>query len=291
VSYISKPGRRRHIILPLLSLLLPCGLAAQVGFRQTVELAVRQGVTTDLAPVTRDNIRTACTEVRRVDLLQMGVSGVLGESPASSGRDFPPVTYNATDGKTVTEWARSLSAQHTEAMRQAPMAPSWKTLSDPAVCGAVAYVALQGVNFQIALVHEQQTVAQKLVNVESLRVVAGVDGLGALTRAKLLVARTQMLEASLEISATELRRALAQLTGLPEDKSGPVADSMPSLPEPFATDAETKANITRLTAARTVAQLEYAVAHLDRMQARVKIVIGKATVQDLLTAYINNTRG
>src|SRR5947209_15887589 len=106
---------------------------------------------------------------------------------------------------------------------------------------SLAYAELAKVNSQLQSLQQQEQSALKLVGIENERVQAGIDNPVLLTRAKLDEARTRMRSAELEGAALQLRRQLADLTGLPTQEIEPIAESIPPMPDNSAVEVAQEA--------------------------------------------------
>ncbi|HUK88441.1 MAG TPA: TolC family protein [Terriglobales bacterium] len=95
---------------------------------------------------------------------------------------------------------------------------------------ALVYAELDKLSSTLHLLQEQAGSAQRVEQVVSMRVQAGVDNELEITRAKLTAARVRLSLADAESRATVLRARLAQLTGLPADSIETVTESIPELP-------------------------------------------------------------
>jgi hypothetical protein len=255
---------------------LPRGLAAQVSFREAVELAAKRSVAVPDDFARQDTYDDSCDDTvsnfaERADNLAWV------DSLGSTTKQYPPP---------VTKSPTVLLPKSREAKSQAPVLPPDVLRRHAVLCTALAYAKLAAINSQMAILRGQEVTAERLLKVEIQRVVKRMDDPVVLSRAKLLLARTRMLAAKLECSALRSRKQLAELTGLPQGKIELVADSVPPLLEVSSADIEMRACMRQVSAARDVAQLEHVLVRTQRMSTRGKVVTGKANLGDLLAAYI-----
>jgi len=96
---------------------------------------------------------------------------------------------------------------------------------------SLAYMQLDILTSQLAVLHRQQDEARHLENIVAQRAQQGVDSQMEVTRARLATARVRMRVADLEGSADLQRQKLSQLTGLPAQNIETVPESIPKLPE------------------------------------------------------------
>jgi hypothetical protein len=275
VEAVCHAAFRRLLSLALVAAFSPSGVAAQLTFQKALDLSVQQRSV---------HVTAGCSEVPRSDL-QIAAGPGLGDAP----EDF----------LTLSDTSSSVSGPNIQHLRPKPAQPSQSALAQPNAsirldegqsrsairCAAVAFVELAKVDLEISTLRGQQKAAERLVSIESRRVVARVDNPAALMRAKLFAARTKMWTAELDDAALRLREELADLTGLPEEQIELVDDTIPPWPHVSTTDPELEAIMNQSAASRDVAQLEFALARIQRMSTNGKMVIGKAKWSDLVTAY------
>lgn len=95
----------------------------------------------------------------------------------------------------------------------------------------ITYIQLDTLTSRMRLLSQQQSEADRLVNVVTERMKAGVDTQMDLTRAKLAAAQVLMRQADAEGAAAVLRERLAQLIGLPANSIETVTESIPEIPD------------------------------------------------------------
>ena len=154
------------------------------------------------------------------------------------------------------------------------------------LCSAIAYVKLVNISARLSLLKKQDESAKRLLAIEVRRVVAGVDNSALLTRAKLLEARTRMEVVGLEIAQRRMLTAIANLTGIPVGVNDLVPDSVPLVPTKRAAEGGARSGVEQMTAIRDVAQLEYATEQGNRLRVTQKMMLGKASIGDLVAAHI-----
>ena len=272
------------VLLPSLSL---SAFAAQLTFRQAVQLAAPRRAAVALPSADQTKAYEACADAGDFRALQMATSSVFGgspDSPSAQAGTFPSAFDTATQ-RLFMKSLQDLLMRFTEEGSQASV-QSTQQIRDAVLCTAVAYAELDKVDSQTYSLRRQETAVERLLNIEARRVVARADNPLVLTRAKLLAARTRMWAAGLEDSERQLRKQLADLTGLPEEEIAPVSDSMPPLPNTEIDADWLQAPMRQLAAARDVAQLEDVLARAYRMKTRVNVVLNTATLGDLVAAYI-----
>jgi hypothetical protein len=155
-----------------------------------------------------------------------------------------------------------------------------------ALCAAQTYVQLATVDAQIEAIRDQQRATARLVKIEKNRVHEKVDDPDRVTRARLYEARASLWSIELERFASGLRVQLSVLTGLQPAEAVTVRSSIPALPVIMKGGREEQGYLREVLAARDVVQLEYELAHSNRMELTGRIAVGTANLADLVTAYI-----
>lgn len=244
-------------LLPLLSL---TGRAAPLTFRHALELAAQHSAAIADASLDQDDVYEDCADIGNPSLLRLALGSALGDSS-----NFQP---DFTLQRLLVRSASKSLSKSAEMQRE----PAWtndERRGYAVLCTAVAYAEWAKVNSQVHVLESQEIAAGRLLKIESQRVVKKIDDPAALTRAKLLSARTRLWRAEVDGSLRQVRKRLADLTGLPENEIEAVADSMPSLPDLTNTPVPLNADIKQLAPARDVAQLEQSgVAHQENANAR-----------------------
>ena len=261
-------------LLPLLSL---TGRAAPLTFRHALELAAQHSAAIADASLDQDDVYEDCADIGNPSLLRLALGSALGDSS-----NFQP---DFTLQRLLVRSASKSLSKSAEMQRE----PAWtndERRGYAVLCTAVAYAEWAKVNSQVHVLESQEIAAGRLLKIESQRVVKKIDDPAALTRAKLLSARTRLWRAEVDGSLRQVRKRLADLTGLPENEIEAVADSMPPLPDLTNTPVPLNADIKQLAPARDVAQLEQVASHTRRMQTLGLMALSKATLGDLLANYI-----
>ena len=105
---------------------------------------------------------------------------------------------------------------------------------------ALVYAELDKLTSTLHVLQEQTNSAQRVEQVVTMRVQAGVESEMEVTRAKLTAARVRLSLADAESRAAVLRTRLAQLTGLPADGLETITESIPELPPVQAEEVSEK---------------------------------------------------
>ncbi len=162
---------------------------------------------------------------------------------------------------------------------------------------AIEYVQLSWVSLQLKVLKQEHETAVRMVAIEKMRVVVGVDEDVSLIRARLLEAQSRARVAVLESEELELREDLSYLTGLPDDQIETIPGSVPPLrveagtsasgqtiqPHCYIVIAKLQASVKELAAARDAAQLTYLLVERDAIRTAG---LGKATLRKELASQV-----
>ena len=228
--------KRIQRICVLLAVIATCVYASAepLPFRRAIELALRHSTIMGAAAADQIRARAAYLEARGTYIPSATVGSGLAKSwgfPLSIEGSAPSVVNMNVQSMVVnfgqrefvkaarTEW--DSSNLNTEDKRQQAVLDA-----------AVAYVQLDRVQSQLALLRQQQEAAQRAEQITAQRVKAGVESQVDETRSRLNSARVRLRLAETEGLADELRTQLSQLTGVPAARIETVTESIPALPAP-----------------------------------------------------------
>jgi outer membrane protein TolC len=207
--------------------------ADPVTFRQAVELALRHSGTMVMASADQQHAHADYLELRNNYLPQMTAGSGLGYSygypmsiegaaPTIVSVDTRQYVFNAANYKFMKaakiDW--QAAGFNIQDKRNQVI---FETASD--------YAQLDELAASLKVLRQQEQSAQRMEQITSERVQAGVDSEVALTKAKLATARVEMHLAQSEGAADVLRLRLSQLTGLAPESIETVTESVPKLPE------------------------------------------------------------
>ena len=207
--------------------------ADPVTFRQAVELALRHSGTMVMASADQQRAHADFLELRNNYLPTITAGSGLGYSygypmsiegaaPTIVSVDTRQYIFNAANYKFMKAARIDWQASGLN-MQDKRNQVIFETASD--------YAELDKLSASLKVLRQQEQSAQKMEQVTSERVQAGVDSDVALTRAKLATARVEMHLAQSEGAADVLRLRLSQLTGLAPQSIETVTESVPKLPE------------------------------------------------------------
>jgi hypothetical protein len=265
--------RRVWVLWFLLAMFAPSALA-QLTFRRAAELAQSHSETDSTESLCNADIEASHAALLRVAMNARFTDPI--NTVALSG--IPVPLLQAVNGRTFSD--PSLR------MDQAPVSPILNRRQNLLWCALTTYAELAQVASQTKVVERQRTAVDRLLDVESRRVVKKLDEPVGLIRARYFAARTQLSEARLKAAERHLQEKLAMLTGLQPGEVGVIAGAIPSPPETFNDDVRFQSTVLQLASARDVAQLAFVLAVVYRDSIRVKIVLGRAHFSELLIAYV-----
>ena len=247
--------------------------AAQLTFKQAVELAARHGIRAAVAVTDQEKAYQAYMDFNRLSV---------PHSPLGSAADYSAEFGNALDGSAdVTSQAlinlAPISIGRASQALQLEDFAEQDQYRHALLDASIMYAQLSWLNLHLHVLKQQRESAAKLVNVEKMRVSVEVDGEVSLIRARLLEAQTRIRSAKLEGDTLALRNDLAELTGLPEEQIEPIPESIPPLPETEELAAEQttrhgeaeklQQTVKELIATRDAAQLAYVLVQRDAIRA------------------------
>jgi outer membrane protein TolC len=150
---------------------------------------------------------------------------------------------------------------------------------------STAYLELDTLNQELASAREQETYANRLVEIEQQRAEAGVDPLSDLLQAKLTAAQLKLKRLHLETRAGTIAQQLSSLTGLPAASIVTDHSSIPAIPAVKASDARPLAGIQ---SASFLAVSKQYVAKGDEDHRRMFPEIGFGVQYNRNTTLLNN---
>jgi len=255
------------LIFTVLALLAGNAWAEPLTFRSAIELAARHSSAVAAASADQEKAYQAYVETKSLYLPRMFVGSAIGYSAGFplSMEGAAPSIFNVTSQQFLLNPAQRSFVNSARAQWQASILSQADQRRQAVLETAVAYVDLRKINLQLHVLRGQREAAPRLVHIEAERIRAGVDSSSSLMRAKLIEAQTRMRSAELEGSALQLRKRLADLTGLPEQEIEPIPDSIPPLPDEATVSAVEEASNNDLRVKVAVQQ-----AHASALRAQAE---------------------
>ncbi len=252
-------------------LLLGCGLLSATGradplpFRRAMELAQKRGAAS-VASAEQQRAYAGYLEARNMFLPQLIVGSGLaktygfplsieGAAPSAFSVNYQSYLFNPAQRQFMKsaklDWQASTASNADQ--RNANLLEA-----------ALTYIQLDNITSRIHVLQQQQTEAQRLVEIVTDRVRAGVQSDMDLTRAKLQAAQVRLSLAQAAGNADVLRERLGQITGLPAETIETVTETIPEIPD-VSTEQNLVANVLAMNPALKAAE-DTAAARVARAQ-------------------------
>lgn len=200
---------------------------AQVSLATVVDLAMRNSPAVKIANANVQRATAGLQESRDAYLPNLLLGSNIGYSYG-----FPvgqPSVFNVTSNSMLLSFSQPDYIRAARASLQSSQLNLKDSEEQVAMDTALAYLQLDHDLQLIAAQQEEKVFADKLVDIQRDRLLAGVDSRSVLTRAELTSAQIDARRLQLEDDVNLMREKLAHLTGLPP--SGFLTDSK-SIPPP-----------------------------------------------------------
>lgn len=243
------------VLAVMVAMCLPGIAEAQVSLRTVVDLAQKNstGVRAAMADVNKADAVLSETEdaVIPAVIFNTGLPvfpevGFTGSPPSIWSATVQSLVYSIPQKKYIDAGRKGL---------QAAKARLKDAQEQVALDCSTAYIELDTVNQELALVHDEQQDAGRLVDIEQQRTEAGVDPLSDLLQARLTAAQMKLKRIHLESRAANLSNQLSAFTGLPLGSIKVDHASIPPIPE-MRGDAPRR-KIQSVNAAELIARSKY----------------------------------
>jgi len=264
----------------------PVAASAQVSLRTVIELAQQNSSTVKLADADVAKARAAVAESQDAFIPSLSFGSGLPAFPEVGFTGSLPTIWDATIQSMVFSMPQIRYVQAARAGLRAAQLSEKNARDQVALDASLAYVELDTVTSELDAAHQQETYANRLVEIEQQRADAGVDPLSELLQDKLTAAELKLKRLHLETRAATLAKQLATLTGLPVGSITPDHASIPEIPAVTADDSPRQA--PGVDSAIMVARSKERVAKAD--QERVwfpQIAFG--VIYNRNTTLLNNT--
>lgn len=234
---------------------------AQISFTTAVDLALKSNPRVLTAHADVDKALAVVQQLR--DAYIPAIVGGSGLGPPSYG--FPlgqPSIFNITAQSLVFSYAQRDNLRAARASLDAANLNLQDIRDGVAEDTAITYLALDCDLQRQAALQQQQSFADRLVNIVQERLDAGEDTPIDLTSSKLSAAQIRLARLRAEDDTTADQAHLARLVGLPSQALSTASNSIPALPSPSSPDL-TGANLITSPAVDSA----YAVARAKRETA------------------------
>jgi outer membrane protein TolC len=213
----------------------PALLPAQISLSTVVDLSQRNSSTVRLADANVRKAEAALAQTQDVYIPNLQIGSTIGGSIG-----FPtgqPSIANASMQSLVLSSPQRQYIRAAHAGVQAATLNLKEAREQVALDASTAYIELDTVDRELETARQQDTLADRVIQIEQERTEAGVDPLSDLLQARLTAAQLRLRRLHLETRAAILSKELATLAGLPVGSITPDHASIPEIPEVKAVEA------------------------------------------------------
>ena len=201
---------------------------AQVSLYTVVDLALRNSSSVRIAKADVMRAAAGLTETKDAYIPNLVLGSSLGYSYG-----FPlgePSVFNVTSQSLLFTFSQPDYIRSARAALQAAEFSLKDSRQQVILDASLDYIQLDKAELMLAALAQEKEYTDKLVNIETDRVLAGVESQMELTKAKLTAARIDLKRIHLQNDAEMVREQLAHLTGLPSSSFVTNASSVPAAP-------------------------------------------------------------
>jgi outer membrane protein TolC len=219
----------QFVLLGIFTLIARSGALAQVSFYTAIDLALRNSTPVRIGAAQVQHAEAAVME--SVDAYKP--SFVVGSSLGYS-YGFPvgqPSIYNVNASSLALSFSQPDYIRSARAALLAAQLQLKDTRQQVILDTALAYIQLNTISEETVALNQQNEFVDKLVDIETDRVAAGVDSKVELTKARLTGAQIALRRIHLEDQADVLRLRIAHLTGLSAPDITCEPQTIPQAPE------------------------------------------------------------
>ncbi len=201
---------------------------AQVSLATVVDLAQRNSSTVKLAEANVQKTNAMLAETKDVYAPNLVVGSTVGTSIG-----FPtgqPSIANASTQSVVLSYSQRQYIKAAGVGLQAANMNLKDAREQVTLDASTAYIELDTVDRELEAARQQESYAERLVEIEQQRSEAGVDPLKEMLSAQLTAAQIKLKRLHLETRADTLTKQLSTLTGLPDGSITPDRASIPEIP-------------------------------------------------------------
>lgn len=219
------------IIAGAVLLAVPAVLRAQVSLPTVVDLAQRNSTGVRAAQADVLKAGAELSETKDVVIPSLLLSTGLPVFPEVGFTGAPPSVWSASVHSLVFSIPQKRYIDAARFGVQAASARLKDAREQVALDASTAYIEFDTVDRELDAAHQQESLANRLVEIEQQRTEAGVDPLSELLQAQLTTAEIKLKRLHLETRAGTLAKQLAILTGLPVGSITPDHASIPQIPQ------------------------------------------------------------
>jgi outer membrane protein TolC len=214
----------------LIALAVAATAQAQVSLRTVVELAQSNSSSVKLAQADLLKANSALLQSRDAFSPSLTFGSGLPAFPEVGFTGSLPTIWGATVQSMVFSLPQIRYIQAAKMGVKAANLALADAKEQVALDASTAYIELDTINQELAVAHEQENYAGRMVEIEQQRVDGGVDPMSSLLQAQLDAAEVKLHRLHLETRAATLNKQLSTLTGLPVGSIIPTHASIPEIP-------------------------------------------------------------
>jgi outer membrane protein TolC len=203
---------------------------AQVSLRTVVEMAQSNSSQVKLAQADLQRAESALAQSRDAFIPSLSFGSGLPAFPEVGFTGNLPSIWDANVQSMVFSFTQLRYIQAARLAVKATKLNLEDTKEQVALDASTAYIELDTVDQEIAAAHQQESYANRMVEIEQQRVDGGVDPKSGLLQAQLAAAEVKLHRLHLETRAATLEKELSTLTGLPVGSIVPSRESIPEIP-------------------------------------------------------------
>ncbi len=204
--------------------------AAQVSLRTVVDLAQKNSDAVKIAAADAERGRAALAETKDAVIPTLQFSTGIPVFPEVGFTGQPPSIFSVTVQSLIFSFPQKHYIDSARSGLNAAIARLKDAREQAALDASAAYIEMDAVNQELDAARQQQSLADRLVEIEQQRAEAGVDPQSEWLQAKLTAATLRLARLHLETRKATLAKQLATLTGLPVGSITPDHASIPEIP-------------------------------------------------------------
>lgn len=231
---------RSFLTLALVGLALaaaPSLLPAQVSLKTLVDMAQKNSGQVRIAQADLDKARATMAQSHDAFIPTIAFGSGLPAFPTVGFTGNLPTIWDANVSSLVFSLPQIKYIKAARAGVKAATANLKDAQEQVALDTSTAYIELDTVSQELAIVKQQEEFAAQFVNIEQQRAEAGVDPLSDLLQAKLTAAQLKLKRLHFETRAETLAHQLSVLSGLPAASIVTDHASIPAIPAVRASEA------------------------------------------------------
>ena len=277
--------RLASIVAGLVVAAAPAFISAQVSLATMVDMANKNSSPVRLAQADLNRASAALAQSRDAYIPTISFGSGLPAFPSVGFTGNLPTIWDASVQSLVFSMPQIQYIRAGRAGVKAALANLKDAREQVALDTSTAYIELDTLSQELAAVRQQETYANRLVEIEQQRAEAGVDPLTDLLKAKLTAAQLKLKRLHLETRAGTLAEKLSALTGLPPASIVTEHTSIPAIPAVKAGDART---LPGIQSANLLAQSKEFVAKGDNYHKMMLPEIGFGAQYNRNTTLLND---